>query len=105
MDFTLIILVAISGILFTTGDVFLKYWSTKSSTTYIIIAFVFYILAGTFLAISFKRKEIAVATAISVCFNIVAISIVGFILFKETLGLKEIIGIGLAITAIIVLNI
>ena len=105
MDWIFIILAAASGLLFTAGDVFLKYWAVKSNPYHMAVAFVFYIIAGIVLAFSFKRKEIAVAVAVLICFNLVTVAILGFTLFKETLGLKEIIGLTLAIFAIIILNI
>jgi len=105
MDWIFIILAATSGIFFTIGDVFLKYWANKSNSFDMIIAFIFYIIAGVVLAYSFKRKEMAVAVAVLICFNLITIAIVGFTLFKETLGLKEVIGISLALTSIIVLNV
>ncbi|MFH0831713.1 MAG: SMR family transporter [archaeon] len=105
MDIIFMILAAASGLLFTGGDVFLKYWAVKPNPYHMAIAFVFYIIAGTVLAFSFKRKEIAVAVAVLICFNLITVAILGFTLFKETLGLKEIIGISLAIVTIIILNI
>lgn len=105
MDWMFIFLGAASGFLFTLGDVFLKYWANKSPSYYLVIGFLFYILAGTVLAFSFKRKELAVAIAVLICFNLITVSVLGFTLFKETLGVKEFIGMGLAIAAVIVLSV
>jgi len=102
MDWIFIILAASSGLLFTAGDIFLKYWANKSNPYTMIIAFIFYIIAGTVLAFSFKRKEIAIAVAVLICFNLLTVAILGVTIFKETLGLKEIVGISLALIAIIV---
>jgi multidrug transporter EmrE-like cation transporter len=104
IDWIFISLTALSALLFTGGDVFLKYWTQKSSPTYMIIAFAFYLIAGVVLAMSFKRRELAVAIAVLTCFNLIAIAVIGLVLFKEVLGLKEIIGITLAILAIVVFN-
>lgn len=105
MDWIFLLLAAFSGILFTIGDIFLKFWALKSNYINMVVAIIFYIIAGVVLAYSFKRREIAIAVAVLICFNLITIAIVGFTLFKEVLGLKEIIGISLAIVAIIVLNI
>jgi len=105
MDWLFIVLTAVSGVIFTAGDVFLKYWSQKSNPYLMAAGFLAYIIAGTLLALSFKRKDIAVAVAVLICFNLITVAILGFTLFKEVLGLKEIIGISLAIVAVIVLNI
>lgn len=66
--------------------------------------FIFYILAGLFLAFSFKRQGIAVAVAVLICFNLITVTLLGFVLFKEVLGLKEALGLGLALVVIILLN-
>jgi len=105
IDWIFILLVSISGLLFTAGDIFLKYWAGKSSPLYMAIAIVFYVIAGLFLAYSFKRRELAVAIAVLTCVNLLAIALVGFTLFKEVLGLKEIIGISFAFLAVILLTI
>jgi multidrug transporter EmrE-like cation transporter len=105
MDWMFVILGAASGILFTLGDVFLKYWASKSPSYYLVLGFLFYILAGTVLAFSFKRKELAVAIAVLICFNLITVSILGFTIFKETLGVKEFVGMGLAIAAVVVLSV
>ncbi len=105
MDWIFILLAGLSGVLFTTGDIFLKYWSNKSSPYTMGAAFMFYIIAGTLLALSFKRREIAVAVAVLICFNLIAVAILGFVLFRETLGLKEVIGLSLIIIAIVLLNV
>ena len=105
MDWTFIILAGSSGIVFAFADILLKYWSVKSNHWFMIGAFLLYIVAGLLLAFSFKRKEVAVALAVLLCFNLILIAVLGFTLFKETLGLKEIIGITFALIAIVVLSI
>jgi multidrug transporter EmrE-like cation transporter len=105
MDWIFVLLAGISGLLFTGGDVFLKYWANASKPHNLIIGFLFYIAAGTILALSFKRKEIAVAVAVLVCFNLITVAILGLTIFKETIGLKEMIGISLAAVAIIIFNV
>lgn len=105
MDWIFVLLGLGSGILFTVGDVFLKYWSEKSATWHLLLGFLFYILGGVILAFSFKRKDMAVAVAVLICFNLLVVSILGFTIFKETLGLKEIIGMVLAIAAVVVLSV
>ena len=55
------------------------------------LAFLFYLIGGVVLGFSFRRKEIAIAVLIS--FNLIAVAILGFTLFKESLGLKQILGL------------
>jgi small multidrug resistance pump len=104
IDWMFIMLTLCSGLFFTLGDIFFKWWAGKSSLTFMILALITYLIAGLFLAFSFQRKELAVANAVMISFNIIAVTIVGFLLFKEVLGLKEMIGITLVIIAVIILN-
>lgn len=104
MDWLFILLSAGSGILFTAGDLFLKYWADNSRPWDMVFAFTFYILAGVALAFAFKRKEIAIAVAVLICFNLILVACIGFFVFKEPLGTKEIIGLSLAAVAVVLLN-
>lgn len=104
IDWIFILLTASSGLFFTLGDILFKYWAEKSNILFMISALVTYLIAGMFLAFSFQRRELAVANAVMISFNIVAVTIIGLTLFREILGLKEIIGITLVIIAVIILN-
>ncbi len=105
MDWIFLLLAAASGLVFTLGDILLKYWSNSNNHYLLGAGFAVYLIAGLLLALSFKRKEIAVAVAVLICFNLITVAILGFTLFREALGLKEVIGISLAITAVILLNV
>ncbi len=104
MDWIFILLAAASGVLFTAGDVFLKFWAESSTFYYMLIALLLYVIASIALGYSFKREKIAIAVAVLICFNLITVALVGFTFFHETLGLKEILGIGLALVAIVLLN-
>jgi multidrug transporter EmrE-like cation transporter len=104
IDWIFLTLTLCSGLFFTLGDVLFKWWAGKSSTLFMILALITYLIAGLFLAFSFQRKELAVANAVMISFNIIAVTVAGFFLFKEVLGLKEMIGITLVIIAVIILN-
>ncbi len=105
MDWIFILLAATSGILFTAGDVFLKLWAESSRFYYVLVALFVYVIATIALGYSFKREKIAIAVAVLICFNLITVAFVGFTYFQETLGLKEVIGISLALLAVILLNV
>lgn len=95
----------LGGFILTIGDIFFKFW-TKHPTTWMYIAGLsIYILGMTFLIQSFKTTNIAVASAIFVIANILTLSIVSWLYFKEPLSTIQMIGVGLAIIAIIILDI
>jgi multidrug transporter EmrE-like cation transporter len=105
VDWIFVSLTALSGLFFTLGDILFKWWAGKSNHMFMVGALMTYLIAGLFLAFSFQRRELAVANAVMISFNIMAVTIAGFTIFKEVLGLKEIIGITLVIIAVIIFNI
>jgi multidrug transporter EmrE-like cation transporter len=99
-----IILLLIGGIILTAGDILMKEWVSTNRYLFYFIGLAVYLIGLNFLAQSFKFKNIAVASVIFVIFNVVTLSLVSWIYFKETLSIMQIIGIALGIAAIIVLE-
>ena len=99
-----IILLLIGGIILTLGDILMKQWVITNRYLFYFIGLVVYLIGLNFLAQSFKFKNIAVASVIFVIFNVVTLSLVSWLYFKETLSLMQIVGIMLGIASIIVLE-
>ena len=104
MDPIFLLFAGVSALLFIVGDVLLKFWAERSNVWFMIIAFAVYIVAGFFTALSLKRKDLAIAIAVMLSINLIGVALIGFTVFKEALGLKEVIGISFALAAIIILN-
>ena len=92
------------GVVLTIGDIFMKKWVNTNSTLFYIIGLIIYLVGLNFLAQSFKFKNIAVASVMLVIFNVVTLSFVSWIYFKETLSPLQIFGIILGICAIVILE-
>lgn len=105
MDWIFLLLAGMSGLMFTSGDIFLKYWSMQAGHWMFGLGLLSYTFAATFLAYSFKRKEIALTVAVLLCFNLITVALLGWWLFDEAPGLKEIIGMSMALGAIVLINI
>ena len=105
MDWIFVLLATGSGVVFAVGDILLKFWANKPNVSFMVSAFILYIIAGFLLAYSFRRREIAVALAVLLCANLLLVTIIGFTVFKETLGLKEMIGVTLTMISIILLTV
>jgi multidrug transporter EmrE-like cation transporter len=99
-----IILLLIGGIILTAGDILMKEWVVTNKYLFYFIGLAVYLIGLNFLAQSFKFKNIAVASVIFVIFNVVTLSLVSWLYFKETLSPMQIIGMALGIAAIIVLE-
>lgn len=92
------------GAILTIGDIFFKYWTKNPTTLLYVVGILIYLGGLMFLVQSFKTQNIAIASAVFVIVNIVTLSIVSWIFFKEPLSTIQIIGIILAIGAIFLLE-
>ncbi|MEI7558347.1 MAG: hypothetical protein WCJ45_06135 [bacterium] len=61
-------------------------------------------VAMVFLSLSYRYKNIAVASTMLVIFNIITLAIVSWLYFKEALTPMQLIGIGLGIASVIFLE-
>ncbi len=93
------------GFILTIGDIFFTFWTKHPTTWMYIVGLGIYILGMVFLIESFKTTNIAVASAIFVVSNILTLSIVSWVFFKEPLSTLQMIGIFVAIIAIVILEI
>jgi multidrug transporter EmrE-like cation transporter len=103
MDFGLILLL-IGAIIDTLGDIIMKKWVVSKNWLVFITGMLVYTLGLGFLAFSYKYKNIAIASIIFVILNIIVLSIVSWIYFKEPLSAIQITGILLGIIAVIILE-
>ena len=98
---------AAGGTALTVGDVVFKFWVEKSlpyTSTQYIGGLALYVIGLIFLVESFKTENIAVASAIFVLINIVTLAIVSWLYFGDKLSFIQIIGLVLAGTAIVLLE-
>ncbi len=99
-----IILLLIGGLILTVGDIIMKKWVNTNAYIFYFLGLFVYLIGLNFLAQSFRFKNIAVASAIFIIFNIVTLSFVSWLYFKESLSLLQIAGIVIGIIAIVVLE-
>lgn len=102
---TAILLLFIGGTVLTLGDITMKKWVNTNSHTFYIAGLIVWLVGLMFLAQSFKYKNMAVASTIFVIFNVVTLSIVSWLYFKETLSTFQILGVIIGLVAIIVMEI
>lgn len=70
-----------------------------------IITVVGYLISFYFLSLTLRVLPVGIAYAVWSGVGIVAISIIGYVLFKQSLDLAALIGIGFIVTGVIVLNV
>lgn len=97
-------LVFLGGFILTVGDIFMKQWSTNNSWGSFSLGMFSWILGLFCLAFSFKTKNIAVASLIFSLSNVLFLTLLSWLYYKEPLSTYQIIGMGLGGTAILFLE-
>ena len=101
---TPLILIASCGIFLTAGDILMKAWVEGRGVKQYVIGLIMYIIGVNFLAFSYLYRNIAVATALTNIFNIVILTIISWWWFKDKLTAQEMVGLGVALIAIVILE-
>jgi multidrug transporter EmrE-like cation transporter len=99
------VLILIGAIIVTVGDIVLKKWVMTNSFFLYFLGIFFYLIGASFLALSYKYKNIAVASVIFIMLNIFILSLVSWLYFKEPLSQLQIIGIILGLSSVVILEV
>ncbi|MFH0739810.1 MAG: hypothetical protein V1819_01555 [bacterium] len=99
-----IVLLLIGGLILTIGDILMKKWVSTNGYLFYFIGLATYLVGLTFLAQSFKFKNIVVASVIIVIFNVIFLSFASWLYFKETLSPMQIAGIVVGIISVVILE-
>ncbi len=78
----------------------MKKWSVSNDPCLYTAGMALYLLSLNFLAYSFKHKDIAIASALLIIFNIASLAVVGYFLFDEKLSAGKIVGLLLFTAAV-----
>lgn len=97
-------LVFLGGFILTVGDIFMKQWSTNNNWSSFGLGMFSWIVGLFCLAFSFKTKNIAVASLIFSLSNVLFLTLLSWLYYKEPLSTYQIIGMGLGGTAILFLE-
>jgi len=87
------------------GDVFFKKWSADSRNILLYIGLGVYFIGTVFWAISLKYEYLSKAISIFTVLNLVIVTLVGVLYFKEDMSLVNKIGIGLGIISVALIEI
>ncbi|CUI16079.1 Small Multidrug Resistance protein [Candidatus Protochlamydia naegleriophila] len=96
--FTAIFTEVISTAALKSSEGFTKFWPS-------LIVIVGYAIAFYFLSLTLKTIPVGVAYAIWSGMGIVLISVIGAVLFRQYLDFPALLGIGLILTGVIILNV
>jgi len=99
-----LLIILAGGLCLTIGDIIFKFQIQNHSKTLYVSGLVLYILGLIFLVESFKYKNIAVASVILVLSNIITLTLISWLYFKEPLTILQIGAMTLGIVSIIMLE-
>lgn len=99
-----IAMIVVGGILLTVGDVVLNNWIQAHGWKYFFIGEAFYIIATVILALSFKYKNVAVATLMGIMINIVTLVAFNYFFLHYKMSFLQMAGAGLGVVAFIMLE-
>lgn len=100
-----LLLIFIGAVFDTCGDLLMKNWVISTSKTYFISGMFFYLVGLAFLAYSFTMKNMVIASVLYLVFNILLLTVVNSLYFKELLNNKEMLALFLGVIAIILFEI
>lgn len=97
-------LVYVGGLILTIGDIFMKQWATDNNWYTFTYGMLTWIVALFCLAFSFKSKNIAIASLIFTISNVIFLTLLSWLYYKEPLTTVQVIGMALGIFAIVFLE-
>jgi multidrug transporter EmrE-like cation transporter len=92
------------GIFLTIGDIVFKYWAGQEGWPLYLFGMALYVCGLVPLVASYKYANIELASALLILFNIVLLTIVGWLYFHEKIQPLEVLGLLLAAAAILCLE-
>ncbi|HEY1096990.1 MAG TPA: EamA family transporter [Alphaproteobacteria bacterium] len=99
------LLIIFAGSLFlTVGDIMAKAWVHHNKPLYYAVTLVLYMVGMIFLTISFKYKNIAVASMMLIALNVLTLALWSWIVYGEPLNKIEMTGLILGFTAMCMLE-
>jgi drug/metabolite transporter (DMT)-like permease len=107
MNYIALIILFLSGLVLTVGDVVLKYWVEKGQNYHsllYVIGVVTYLAGSLLLVESYKHDvNIAIAGILQIMFNTIILILFTYLFFKEPLTAKQIAGIFVGVFSIYLL--
>lgn len=104
MQYLPLILLIIWGVVLTIGDLIMKKWVISDTTWLFILGIIVYTIGMCMMAVTFKYKNIAVASIMIVIFNVIFLSIISWLYFKEPLSYMQIFAIFLGLMSVVILE-
>lgn len=99
-----LLLIATGALLEVAGDVTLKYWALSHRTALMIFGLGIYFAGSIFWAYSLWYESLSKAIIVFTLSNLLIALAVALLVFDETLTHKQMVGVGLALVAIFLIE-
>lgn len=98
------LIILMGSLLLTVGDIVAKMWVTSNRPLHFAITLALYLVALVFLILSFRFKNIAVASMLLIGLNVLTLAIWSWLVYGEPLNRIEIAGLALGFAAMCLLE-
>lgn len=94
----------LGGVLLTCGDIVAGFWVREGGVLLLSIVGIFYLFGMIQLISSYRTKNIPVASTILIIFNVLILTVVGVVLFDESVTTVKISGLLLCIVSLVLIE-
>jgi len=92
------------GVLLTAGDYFILRWVAAREMKFLVLGFILWTLTAIPGAYSYLYGKALIASLIIHLLNLAAVGVMASMMLGQTLTVREYIGVGLAVAALVVLE-
>ncbi len=100
-----LILIITSGLALVIGDLVLMKWVNGGSRLLFYVGIAVYMVGMVLLASSYKYKNVAIASLMTVLFNVIILLVACLFLYHEKISLLQIVGIAVGLISLTLLEI
>lgn len=104
MNYLPLLFVFVSAIIYTIGDIYLKIWVTTTSLKFYWIGCIIYIIGTQITLQTMKYRPIQIVGILGVLLNTIFFTLYSYYAYDEQLKMTQLIGIGLSIIAMIIME-
>jgi multidrug transporter EmrE-like cation transporter len=97
-------MVLAGGIILTIGDLIQRQWVESGKTWQFVLGLFVWFCGSIFLALSFKHKNIVVASLLYIIFNVITLTLITWLVYGDKLSVKQMIGVALGLLAVFFLE-
>ncbi len=96
--------IAIITLLDIAGTICAKYYSINKNYFFLLATFLLFGSAGYVFARSLKYEGMAITNVLWIALSVIVVTIIGYLAFKEEIAYIQLIGIGIIVIGLVLIN-